>query len=397
MIKIIFENLPYIAVIIASLVLLTVLLVYKRSLEVLVYVLAEKIKAMITIKGPFSAEFKSTNTDSTQVMVDISEGAEKQIQLLEQKEPLPEERWIDYFFEGDFDKAIEILETMIAKAKLGETDEVLVAKSFQCVCHTRKNFKDGILKFRQLIDAYPTKVTPYSFLVTEYERNGFFEEAIGIIDEGLQKIHNEVSLDLRKAEVFLKMKKYDSSLAILNDILSKDKTAIDAHLKMAEVYQSMGKDEKFEVVKTCYQNALKIDPQNEKALSEYAGFLYDKNMKVESLLTYKRLISLYPKNHRYWTLAGNIYLDSKLNNMAMRYYEKANSIVEGKEAWILENIGNLYRNVGLYDKSIEFLKKGLEIDHNSEYGHNRLSSALEDQTKQDKEAKEMLDKLSPFE
>jgi tetratricopeptide (TPR) repeat protein len=71
----------------------------------------------------------------------------------------------------------------------------------------------------------------------------------------------------------------------------------------------------------------------------------------------------------------------------MEAYHKANILTQEKEAWILENIGNIMRNQGFYSRAAEFLQQALKINPNSQYGHERLGQALKDandqQTKRD--------------
>jgi tetratricopeptide (TPR) repeat protein len=73
---------------------------------------------------------------------------------------------------------------------------------------------------------------------------------------------------------------------------------------------------------------------------------------------------------------GNSLLANNLNNMAMQAYIKADTLANGKEGWVKSNIGNLYNNVGLYNLAENFLKESLNLDNESQYAHDRLSSAL---------------------
>ncbi|HEY4874091.1 MAG TPA: hypothetical protein VIH86_00835 [Puia sp.] len=71
---------------------------------------------------------------------------------------------------------------------------------------------------------------------------------------------------------------------------------------------------------------------------------------------------------------------------------KANEINNEKEAWIILNIGNMLKNKGFYSEGIKYLEKGLEIDKNSDYAHDRLATSIklrqEEQGKVEDKAKE---------
>lgn len=117
---------------------------------------------------------------------------------------------------------------------------------------------------------------------------------------------------------------------------------------------------------------LEHDPNDEDLLYACAQLLYSNFDKTESLYLYNRLIKLHPDNQTYITLRGNTYLDLKLNALAMREYKHAH-FIDPEAAWINSNIGNLYKNRGLYYDGIEYLTKAVEFNPESQYAHERLS------------------------
>jgi len=108
-----------------------------------------------------------------------------------------------------------------------------------------------------------------------------------------------------------------------------------------------------------------------------------------ALVPYNRLVVLEPENATYLALRGNLYLDLELWDLAMCDYKKANELAKEKQAWILANIGNLYKNPGFFSDGNEYLKKALALAPDDDYAHQRLGISLESR-EQEAERAQML-------
>jgi tetratricopeptide (TPR) repeat protein len=65
-------------------------------------------------------------------------------------------------------------------------------------------------------------------------------------------------------------------------------------------------------------------------------------------------------------------------------YKKARELSEDKASWILSNIGNIMNNKGFYTEAIISLKKGLELDPDSQYSCERLGQAMKNKEEERK-------------
>ena len=145
------------------------------------------------------------------------------------------------------------------------------------------------------------------------------------------------------------------------------------------------KQDKIDEAKKWFYKAYKTLPTNSFIVSEIASFFSELNDHKSTLFFQKHLTNQDDKKSDYWGNIGNTFLSLGLNDHAMVAYEKGNELTEGKERWLIANIGNLYNNVGLYSKAIEFLQRATEISPSDQYSHNRLASALSN--KKDEESK----------
>ena len=63
---------------------------------------------------------------------------------------------------------------------------------------------------------------------------------------------------------------------------------------------------------------------------------------------------------------------------------------------MIANIGNLFKNVGLYSKAIESLQKAVGIDPSDQFSHNRLSSALAKEKEEEVKVEALLEETRMF-
>jgi tetratricopeptide (TPR) repeat protein len=294
--------------------------------------------------------------------------------------------WLISFNKKDYQSAIKQIDEEIEK-----TGKDIILELLRALCYYKeKGFVEGIREFETIINKYPNESEPYIWLSYRYSENRLLDKAIDIVDRGLPLVENKVALLQRKGEIYVQAGQTVKALGVAEDIVSGGIDKPKGYLLMVSAYEKEGGKE--EKVDLCYRRALKEDPTNEETLKTYASYLYDKERKESSLVMYRKLIDLFPESQGYWTLLGNVYLDLGFYDKALVSYEKAHLLSEGKEAWIIENIGNLYKNKGLYTKSIEYLREAILVDNSSEYGHNRLSGAIESKNEETKRENEIIEK-----
>ncbi len=318
----------------------------------------------------------------TQQIELISE-REQAVTTVEQKE---EYSWFTSYHQKDYESTIRQLDEEIGKRNKDTFLELIRA-----MCYYQKDgFVEGVRQFETILNKYPTEEDPYLWLSYRYAENQLFDKAMDTLDRGLALIENNVRLLQRKGELYVEMGETVKAVSVAEDIVRAGIDKTKGYLLLVTAYEKEGGKE--QKVDLCYRRALKEDPTNEDTLKKYASHLYDKREKESALLMYRKLTDLLPVNQSYWTYLGNVYLDLKFYDKALVCYEKAHILSQGKESWIIGNIGNLYKNKGLYTKAIEYLREAIEVDNSSEYAHNRLSGAIELKNEQAKEENEIIAK-----
>ena len=79
-------------------------------------------------------------------------------------------------------------------------------------------------------------------------------------------------------------------------------------------------------------------------------------------------------------------------DLALEHYLTANKLAEGKEAWIVANIGNIYNGRGFHSQAIRHLREAITLDPESQYAYERLGRALKSQSQQIEARRELLSK-----
>lgn len=350
------------------------------------------IRGIITSKGPFLTE---DGTSSSTQEVKINNDAnliekEKEKEKEEQKE-IPQTEscdeseheifWLDAFIGDNYVLCIQLLEKKIQT----ETDETELAslESWKGRSIFREDKEKGIDYLKGVIAKFPNNEDPFIHLIYGLKEIKEYETCLKVSDDGIRAVDEPFEIIVAKCACLEELDLFDEVETLLKESLAKYPKNSRIALALSDLYI---KKDKYEEARDILEGSLKVNPRNKEIVRKYAGLLDDHFDKKQALVQYNRLLGLEPDKPEYLTLRANIYLQLDLNDLAMRDYKKADSLAEGKQSWILENIGNLYKNRGFYHDAIDYLKKGIELNPDSEYGHNRLSETIK---KRDEEGKKL--------
>lgn len=280
--------------------------------------------------------------------------------------------WIDAFFDGDYKKAIALLEQKIEATEEEENERFL--NLWLGHAKAKVNFHSGIKHLENEIDKNLEDSYGYITLSIVYEESRIYDSSFAVLEKGLQFAREKQPLSLRKAHLLTELDDTEAAKDILKKLKDDDPEYQPAYSKLGQILIDEGFKEE---AKEVYESGLKTLPNNADLLSEYESLLMDLDANEAALATYTTLTDIYPDNTQYLTLLGNVYLNLNLNGLALEAYEKANKIAEEKEGWILANIGNLYNNRGFYPQAIAYLKRASEMVPDYSYAHERLAQAIE--------------------
>jgi tetratricopeptide (TPR) repeat protein len=277
--------------------------------------------------------------------------------------------WFIAYVTNKFQDALTLLDDAIKGLPQGE--ERIELESWRGRVQNRLDPLAGTQILEKLIEKYPASCHPYLHLANS---RGDANEALRIVDRGIAVAKPNHGLVLGKAHILEQTGREPEAIEVLKQAITVDPTVASYYYRLATIQKESGQENE---MRSTLEAGIKSCPDAKELLSFYAEELFNGTDKKLALIPYNRLVRLDPTNTKYLARRGNLYLELDLHDLAMRAYKEANELAEGKEAWILANIGNLYKNRGFFAEGIEYLKKAIAINPDDEYAHQRLGAALE--------------------
>jgi len=332
-----------------------------------------------TIKriGPRSDQAQSPSPGpepSEQAIPEISSRTEPTETTVEQaKIDQPSKyEWLQAYVNKDYSQSIALLEEQITSLPEGDERDDLEAWRERAQYHIDPSV--GTQRLEELIFGRPHSSHAYTHLAFAHLSRDLLNEALKVFDRGLAAATSKGELILGKVGILKSIGRTDQAIELLRRAIADDPGNPPYYQQLSEILKSKGeREEALEAL----EKGLMIVPGSENLLLAYAQEISEGVDKKLALIPYNKLVGLNPKNPSYLTLRGNLCLELNLPGEAMRCYKAANILAEEKQAWVLGNIGNLYKNCGLHSDAVEYLKKSLLLDPDDDYAHQRLGQALE--------------------
>jgi predicted Zn-dependent protease len=303
------------------------------------------------------------------------------------KSSLSDQGWWNAFFSGHYDEAISLLE-----AELEHTEDKhnrLFLMSMIGHSKAKIDLQSGLEYLTKIKQENSEIAGCYITIAQIYNENGRLNEALSILDEGCAAVKKKDLVRVKKADFLDGAGKTDDALNLLNDIIAGSPEVESAYKTAATIL--VREDRRDEALQK-YEVGLRALPKSEQLLYGYGQLLLDGSNHAATLAVFTQLTQLNDKEPLYFGYLGNAYLSLDLNGLAMEAYRRANELAEGKQEWIIGNIGNLFNNQGLYPLAIENLKNATAMNSNSAYAHERLAAALKKDSEERKKAAEIIRK-----
>ena len=284
--------------------------------------------------------------------------------------------WFFHYMHNDYQKAKEELENLLLQ-KAGE--EGLEDQAWLAYIDLKMDEKSGVQRLIELSEQHKDKVDIQSLVANMFLWENYVERAISLTDAALSNFPGNIKLLKLKSECLNSVGDTTGAKSILNDSSPKDNPEIAIELSL--LYENEENiDKAINVIHSAYLNF----PNNNDLLFRYSHLLTECQRHKEALYMLNTLTLKEPKSVQYWGNLSNCCLILDLYDQAMIACRKAEELSEGKESWILSNIGNMLNNKGLYTDAMSFLNKSLLVDPSSQYAHDRLAKAINNKDEENK-------------
>lgn len=300
---------------------------------------------------------------------------DKKFDEKEIEEPTPENDWFTDFLNDDYESAkIKLEEGLTTKSG----NEKLVDEAWIYFMKIKLNHSGSVDQLCMLASEN-SKNSEFVKLVTDMlSQEDYSIKAVEIAD----KLYLDTNCTLDSAIVLAGCHNNDGNLEGAIEILENHdpKGNPEIAIALAHLYDE-GTDERIGILRDAYG----CHANHEQLVYQLARELHDQNNYKEALYLLDFLTIKYVSNASYWGYLSNTCVALKLYEKGMFACKRAENLTESKSAWILHNIGNMLNTKGFYSEAINWLKKGLEIEPDSQYAHGRLAKALENKKKDQEE------------
>lgn len=280
-----------------------------------------------------------------------------------------EKAWYQDFADKKYKEAKNKLEAINKKEK--EKDAILQNKIWIAYCDFKINEVEGIKQFESILKNNSTNIISYRGIARIYLWEEYLDNAYNILKIARATFGNEPHLILLESDYYKKAEGVDKALEFLGE--HEPEKNIDVALERVNIL--VNKKDYLNAKNQIHSVYLNF-PNNEKVRFAYGKIAIELRENEIALFLLKSLTSEFDSNAEYWGYLSNCALQLNFYDLALSCSKKAEEISGSKQQWIISNIGNIFNNKGFHSEAIKYLEKGLKLNSDDEYAHDRLASAI---------------------
>ncbi|MFA6778343.1 MAG: tetratricopeptide repeat protein [Paludibacteraceae bacterium] len=260
-----------------------------------------------------------------------------------------------YFANANYNEAIPYFEKEIKKDPTGDMD--MVADTAFCYQQTEQTEK-AIALYEKELDIDPYMKDAWFNLGQLYFAQENFDKSAESFDYAHIVGDDEQAL-LQKGNAFFQGNKLQCAIDAYKEYAATgDEAKKIALVFIGECYEKMSDIEK---AKEYYEEAIADDETNIGALSGLCICCLEQNEYEKSIKYADLAIALDPSIAENWMYKAEGALNLNLLDIALSCYKKANELAPSF-AEPLFAIGNIYIDIGNYEKALDYYNKGSMID-----------------------------------
>ena len=290
-------------------------------------------------------------TDRLKDAVDIYE---KLVEFYPDNIPV-RERLVNLFFKLNLnEKAARQIEEIKKHTKPGEP----ARQRLGLIYLQHGKVDESIEELELIISAWPNDNKSRYYLATAYEEKGDVEKALEHFRAINSKSRYFVNAQLQIAYILNTQEKYDEAIEVLETAISAHKEKTELYLMLATVYET-----KKDYVKAmeAAREGLELEPQNVDLIFRL-GVILDKSGDKDSCIEeMKKILVINPDHAEALYYIGYTYAEQGIKlDEAMAFIKKAVSL-KPESGYILDSLGWVYFQKGLYDEAIHYLEKAARL------------------------------------
>ncbi|MBF0101037.1 MAG: tetratricopeptide repeat protein [Desulfobacterales bacterium] len=193
-------------------------------------------------------------------------------------------------------------------------------------------------------------------------KKGNIDKAIVFIDKAIQIDPNSIFLQKEKAFLYLRQKKHEDALSLLEAIIQKDPKNIEAIEITANLKQVLKQDPI--QIAALYEKVIQLDPQKENVYL-LLGEIYIRADELDkAMVIYKKLVKYFPESYAGYYYLGKIYAQQNQFQEAEKAFLKTLELEENLEAPHFDLI-EIYKAQNLTPKVIQEYQTIINLNSNN--------------------------------
>jgi tetratricopeptide (TPR) repeat protein len=266
---------------------------------------------------------------------------------------------IIYLRHGKLDESIEELELIVSAWPDDQKSRYYLALAYE-----EKGDMEKALSHFDLIkedsEFYSNTLIQIAYILNQMERDG---EAIDTLQKALKYGEQQIEVYLMLSSIYETKKELNKSIRVIKEGLSIYEDNTDLIFRLGVVLDKSGEKEK---ALEQMRRLLAIDENNADALN-YIGYTYAEmgiNLE-EALALIQKALKIKPDSGYIIDSLGWVYFQKGLYDKAMDLLEKAFSSIPN-DPTVAEHLGDVYLKKGEYQKSFEMYQKAIDLKSNNE-------------------------------
>ncbi|MDI6845786.1 MAG: tetratricopeptide repeat protein [Candidatus Saccharicenans sp.] len=209
--------------------------------------------------------------------------------------------------------------------------------------------------YRKILDETPDSPASYVNLALILARQNRMDEAVEILNRGLQRLPDSEILLVRLGHTYAFSGKFLLALKTMEKVLSVNPRNVDALTVSAGILDAAGrKKEAWDL----YRRALEVEPESKTLRASLAASLASAGRLQEAIEIYKKLIEDYPNDQSLYQFAGLAYSYLGDHDQAIFYLKQAVAIMPTRSGYF--NLAVACEKAGRIKEAIEYFRLYLE-------------------------------------
>lgn len=217
--------------------------------------------------------------------------------------------------------------------------------------------------YRKALEYLPNDPDILSFHGISLNRLGRPEDALIPLEKATKIDPHNLNALISYGLALNQLNKNEQAIVPLKEALKVDSTNITALSTLGMLYDNL---EMYDNSDRIYEQAIKIYPENDLILNNYAYSLAERSYRLKFALEMsKKAIQIQPENGAYLDTMGWIYYKLEQYNLALEYIKRSLQYRQDSPA-VIDHLGDIYLKLGEKEEAVRYWKRSLEMDNNNE-------------------------------